>query len=131
MSSGSTSEWEVESGTPPQPPRRARRIRVKGKEGRRGLRREACAALRSGRVGGESRAARRSRGDQKGGGGNTIHVGSHGLVGEEGWRLAALQAAREGESSSPSSSGPAEEDWLAARGSMDPTGGGECAREGD
>ena len=56
-------------------------------------------------------------------------VGGHGLVGDEGWRLTALRAAKEGESSPPSS-GPGDDDWLAARDSTNPTNGG-CSGNGE
>ena len=56
-------------------------------------------------------------------------VAGHGLVGDEGWRLTALRAAKEGESSPPSS-GPGDDDWLAARDSTNPTNGG-CSGNGE
>ena len=125
LASGSASEWEAERQR--RPPRvRGPGIRIRAKSrGGKGKRtgREACAVLRLRREEGEGAAVRRPRGDARASReavGDICAIGGHGLVGDDGWRLTALRAAKDGESSPPSS-GPGEDDWLAARGSVNPT----------
>ena len=125
LASGSASEWEAERQR--RPPRvRGPGIRIRAKSrGGKGKRtgREACAVLRLRREEGEGAAVRRPRGGARASReavGDICAIGGHGLVGDDGWRLTALRAAKDGESSPPSS-GPGEDDWLAARGSVNPT----------
>ena len=105
--SESASEWEAERSRPPRVRGPGFRIRARGRGGK-GKRagREACAVLRLRRDEGEGAAARHSRGvvrASREAGDDIQAVGGHGLIGDEGWRLTALRAAREGESSPPSS----------------------------
>ena len=130
----SSSEWESEGERPLRARGQGFRIRTKGKNRSKGRRvgKEGCAALRFGREEGEREVARRSRGGIRASREAeevALQGGGHGLVGDEGWRLTMLRAAREGESSPPSS-GPGDDEWLAARGSVNPTNGG-CSGNGE